>query len=332
MRLTVLLTLSLTLSVAAGTYSQNTKLNLSLTNASIEQVLLEIENNSKFIFIYENGTIDKSIRRTISVKEQSVEDILAELLNGTDIRWQIDDRQISLFREGSPSLLDSSSGQQQTPVSGRVTDASGFPLPGVTIMLKGTSQGTVTDADGNYVIKNVPGDGTLVFSFVGMLPQELFVAGKSSIDVVMEEQTIGIEEVVAVGYGVQKKSDITGSVTSVSKDRLSGKLPVANAMQAIQGAAAGITITQASSIPGDEPSTLVRGQNSINADTSPYIVVDGIPISKSGGTINDINPNDIASIEILKDASAVAIYGTNGANGVVLITTKRGSTGKPSIR
>ena len=130
---------------------------------------------------------------------------------------------------------------------------------------------------------------------------------------------------------VQKKSDVTGSVTSVGKERL-GKLPVTNVLQAVQGAAAGVTITQTSSIPGDAPDALVRGQNSINANSGPYIVVDGVPISKSGGTLNDINPNDIESMEILKDASATAIYGTNGANGVILITTKRGTSGKPTIR
>ena len=135
---------------------------------------------------------------------------------------------------------------------------------------------------------------------------------------------------MVVGYGVQKKSDVTGSVTSVGKERL-GKLPVTNVLQAVQGAAAGVTITQTSSIPGDAPDALVRGQNSINANSGPYIVVDGVPISKSGGTLNDINPNDIESMEILKDASATAIYGTNGANGVILITTKRGTNKAPTI-
>ena len=146
---------------------------------------------------------------------------------------------------------------------------------------------------------------------------------------VKDAQT-GTDEVVVVGYGVQKKSDVTGSVTSINKDRLS-KLPVTNVLQAVQGAAAGVTISQGSSIPGDAPSALVRGRNSINAGTGPYIVVDGIPISKSGGSLNDINPGDIESMEILKDASATAIYGTNGANGVILITTKHGKDGKPSV-
>ena len=172
--------------------------------------------------------------------------------------------------------------------------------------------------------------GTLVVSYIGYLAKEVAFNPGQTLNISIEEDATALDEVVVVGYGVQKKSDVTGSVTSINKDRLS-KLPVTNVLQAVQGAAAGVTISQGSSIPGDAPSALVRGRNSINAGTGPYIVVDGIPISKSGGSLNDINPSDIESMEILKDASATAIYGTNGANGVILITTKHGKDGKPSV-
>jgi TonB-linked SusC/RagA family outer membrane protein len=172
--------------------------------------------------------------------------------------------------------------------------------------------------------------GTLVVSYNGYLTKEIAFTPGQTLNITIEEDATAHDEVVVVGYGVQKKSDVTGSVTSINKDRLS-KLPVTNVLQAVQGAAAGVTISQGSSIPGDAPSALVRGRNSINAGTGPYIVVDGIPISKSGGSLNDINPGDIESMEILKDASATAIYGTNGANGVILITTKHGKEGKPSV-
>ena len=142
----------------------------------------------------------------------------------------------------------------------------------------------------------------MVISYIGYKNQEMKVIPGKSLNIILQEDTETLEEVVVVGYGVQKKSDVTGSVTSVGKERL-GKLPVTNVLQAVQGAAAGVTITQTSSIPGDAPDALVRGQNSINANSGPYIVVDGVPISKSGGTLNDINPNDIESMEILKDAS-----------------------------
>ena len=219
--------------------------------------------------------------------------------------------------------------QQAGVVKGQVTDKNGDAVIGATVKVKDAQTGTVTNFDGDFSL-NVQKSGTLVISYIGYLTKEVPFTVGQTLNITIEEDATALDEVVVVGYGVQKKSDVTGSVTSINKDRLS-KLPVTNVLQAVQGAAAGVTITQGSSIPGDAPSALVRGRNSINAGTGPYIVVDGIPISKSGGSLNDINPGDIESMEILKDASATAIYGTNGANGVILITTKHGKDGKPSV-
>ena len=219
--------------------------------------------------------------------------------------------------------------QQAGVVKGQVTDKNGDGVIGATVKVKDAQAGTVTDYNGNFSL-NVQKAGTLVVSYIGYLTKEIAFTTGQTLNITIEEDATALDEVVVVGYGVQKKSDVTGSVTSINKDRLS-KLPVTNVLQAVQGAAAGVTISQGSSIPGDAPSALVRGRNSINAGTGPYIVVDGIPISKSGGSLNDINPGDIESMEILKDASATAIYGTNGANGVILITTKHGKEGKPSV-
>ncbi|MDR0940406.1 MAG: TonB-dependent receptor [Mediterranea sp.] len=219
---------------------------------------------------------------------------------------------------------------QNLTVKGNVKDINGEAIVGASVVRQGTSHGTISDIDGNFQL-NVPADAILVVSYVGYENQTVNVNGRSFVSVTLNEDAALIDEVVVVGYGTQKKSDVTGALTSVPKDRLS-KLPVTNVLQAIQGVAAGVNVTQFSSIPGEEPSVMVRGQNSINASTAPYIVVDGIPISQTGGSISDINPNDIASMEILKDASATAIYGINGANGVLLITTKRGTDDKPTIR
>lgn len=218
-------------------------------------------------------------------------------------------------------------------VTGTVTDEKGGVLPGATVSLKGSSIGTNTDANGAYTIRIPDGtsDPVLVFSFIGYQAKEVAIGNQTTVNVQLQGDAKSLNEVVVVGYGTQKRSDITGAVASVPKGRLA-QLPVTNVLQSIQGAVAGLNITQSSSVPGTAPSVTVRGQNSINANSGPYVVVDGIPISKTGGSLADINPNDIESIEILKDASAVAIYGTNGANGVILVTTKRGTTGKPTIR
>ncbi|KJF45611.1 SusC/RagA family TonB-linked outer membrane protein [Draconibacterium sediminis] len=232
---------------------------------------------------------------------------------------------------GTAAFAGSGTALQEKSVTGTVFSTSGESLPGVSILVKGTTRGTISDVDGNFSLKDVRSEDILVFSFIGMKEVEVTVGDQTSFEVTMEDAVIGVDEVVVVGYGTQKKSDVTGSVSSVSEERLA-KIPVSNVMQAVQGAVSGVNISQASSIPGESPSIVVRGGGSLTASTSPYVVVDGIPISKMDGSINDINPNDIKSIEILKDASATAIYGMNGANGVILITTKRGKSSAPKIR
>jgi TonB-linked SusC/RagA family outer membrane protein len=216
-------------------------------------------------------------------------------------------------------------------IKGRVVDNKNLPLPGASVKVAGTSQGVTADGNGAFSL-TLNSAATLTISFTGMETKSVPVTNATkNINVMLSDNGKQLNEVIVVGYGTQKRSDVTGAVASVPKARLT-ELPVTNVLQAIEGAVAGVNISTSSSVPGSQPAALVRGQNSINASSSPYVVVDGIPLSKTGGSLNDINPNDIASVEILKDASAVAIYGTNGSNGVILVTTKRGTTGKPIIR
>ncbi len=215
---------------------------------------------------------------------------------------------------------------QQKIVSGKVTDMGGQALPGVTVVVKGTTQGTVTNADGSYSITNIPSDATLQFSFVGMKTQEVVVGSQTSINVVMEEETIGIDEVVAIGYGTMKKSDLTGSVSQVKSEELNA-FPSSNVLQALSGRSSGVQVIQSTGAPGASTSIRIRGSNSIQGSNEPLYVVDGFPINNPTA----LNNSDIESIEILKDASSTAIYGSRGANGVVLITTKRGKEGKNNI-
>ncbi|WP_201301078.1 TonB-dependent receptor [Sunxiuqinia indica] len=329
MRLTTLLTFLLTFSVYAGSYSQNTKLNLSLNNVTIEQALLEIEDNSRFVFLYESGIIDKTIKRSISVNEKTIDVVLSELLNGTNINYTIDDRQISLYKDDKlgNNLNNRNVIEQQVSVSGIVTDASGVPLPGVTVVIKGTMKGTITDGDGNYSLTDVPGDGVLVFSFVGMRPMEISVGGRSTINASLAEETIGIDEVVAIGYGTQSKRNVTGAIQSVDSEDFEN-IPTAQLTQKLQGKLAGVQINQTTGIPGQGMSIRIRGQASISAGSDPLYVVDGFPIT---GDISNINPDEIESITVLKDASSTALYGSRAANGVVLITTKQAKFGKSSL-
>jgi TonB-linked SusC/RagA family outer membrane protein len=219
----------------------------------------------------------------------------------------------------------------KTKISGTVVDEKNLPLPGVSVLIKGTNLAVSTDIDGLYSIAVDNANSVLVFSYIGYDTKEVVVGSQVNINCKLIPAENKLDEVVVVGYGTQKKSDVTGSVTSVSKERLS-QLPVTNVLQSVQGAVAGVSITQSSSVPGSGVSAVIRGTNSISASTGPFIVLDGMPYSTTGGSINDINPNDIESMEILKDASAVAIYGTRGANGVILITTKKGKKGKPVIK
>lgn len=218
----------------------------------------------------------------------------------------------------------STAAMAQGKVSGKVVDATGEPVIGASVIVKGTSNGTVTDLDGNFEMPNVPSGSRLEISFVGFKTQTIDVGGKNNFSVTLQEDNALLDEVVVVGYGVQRKSDVTGALTRVNEEQLNNR-PVSNAIEALQGKAAGVDITT-SERPGTLGSIRIRGNRSINASNEPLYVVDGVPLSSGG--IESLNSRDIESIDILKDASSTAIYGSRGANGVVLITTKRGKEGK----
>ena len=224
-------------------------------------------------------------------------------------------------------LLLATVASAQSKVSGTVVDATGEPIIGASVIVKGTSTGTVTDFNGNFTVTGVPANASIEISYIGYKSQTIAVAGKSTINVTLQEDNALLDEVVVVGYGVQRKSDVTGALTRVNEETLNNR-PVANAMEALQGKAAGVDITT-SERPGTLGSITIRGSRSITASGSPLYVVDGIPLAAGG--IDALNPRDIEAIDILKDASSTAIYGSRGANGVVLITTKRGKEGKMQL-
>jgi TonB-linked SusC/RagA family outer membrane protein len=212
--------------------------------------------------------------------------------------------------------------QQTVSVSGKVTDMSGSPMPGVTVIVKGSRQGTVTGPDGNFSFSNISGNTTLVFSFVGMKPQEISVSGKRNINVVMEEESIGLGEVVAIGYGTLSKKEISSSIVNVNKENFQ-KGAASDPMELVIGKVAGLNIDESSSSPHSTSSYQIRGATSITAGNSPLVVIDGV----AGGNMNNLATQDIESITVLKDGASASIYGTRGANGVILITTRQGAEG-----
>ncbi|MCX6238020.1 MAG: TonB-dependent receptor [Bacteroidia bacterium] len=324
MRLIVLLFFVSLMHVSASVYSQKTRLNIKVENATLQQVFKALQEQSEFDFFYKNEQIPADARVSVEFQNESVEVILNQILNGTGLTYHVLDKDIVISSKGIAD--NENSQQQQNVVKGKVTDQSGAALPGASVMVKGTTNGAVTSIEGIYTLANVPANGTIVFSFVGMKTEEIQVGGKTVVNMILTEETIGLEDIVVIGYGTAKKSDVTGALASVSEKTIKEK-PVQNALQAMQGKAAGVDIVS-NVRPGEVSSISIRGTRSINGSNSPLFVVDGIIMM---GTINDINPNDIASIEILKDASSTAIYGSRGANGVILITTKAGKKGKIAV-
>ncbi len=312
--------------IASETYSQTTKLSVHLTNMSVKDVLKEIEDKSDFFFLYSEKLIDVNRKVTIDVHDEHIDRLLGKLFENAGVVYTLKGRQIVLSpSSGSPALMKGQNEQSLT-VRGKVTDSSGAPLPGVTVMEKGTLKGTVTAGDGSYQLQGIAGDAALMFSFVGMKTLEVRVQGLTEINVSLEDETIGIEEVVAIGYGTMRKSDLTGSVSQV-KSEVINAFPTTNVMQALSGKSSGVQVMQNTGAPGATMSIRIRGGNSIKGSNEPLYVIDGFPVNNQ----TMLNNSDIESIEILKDASATAIYGSRGANGVVLITTKRGKEGKTSV-
>ncbi|WP_318348497.1 TonB-dependent receptor [Aquipluma nitroreducens] len=323
MKLTSFLILVFVISVNASVYSQSTKLSINLKNGTLVEALKQIESQSEYYFYYNNDEIKSLEGVSINVDKKEIKEVLEKLLNGTNLEYKIIDRYIALKRKnenGSEPAI-----QQQKSITGKVVDSGGNPLPGVTVVVKGTTNGTITDIDGNYSIGKIADSSTLQFSFVGMKSQEVVIGNQKSINVTLLDETIGIEEVVAIGYGTVKKSDLAGAISQVKSADMENRT-IVRAEQALQGKTAGVQVIQTSGAPGSNPTIRVRGFSS-NSSSDPLYVVDGLRTSDIGS----IDPNNIESMEVLKDAASAAIYGAQAGNGVVLITTKKGKKGEGKI-
>ncbi|MEI6142307.1 MAG: TonB-dependent receptor [Mariniphaga sp.] len=311
--------------LSAATYSQTTRLKVAGQNLTLGQIFESIEKQSEFSFFYNVNQIDLTRKVDINADNQLANKILDDVLSGTGMTYTINNKLIIIHKDGEVVSMASAQQQGKT-VTGKVTDQSGGSLPGVSVIVKGTTIGVVTEANGGYTLSNIPENATLQFSFVGMKTQEVAVGNKKTVTVAMEEETVGIEEIIAVGYGIQKKTTMTGSVSTLKGEAVAAT-PVANISQSIAGKMAGVSMRPNGGQPGsDSPDIHIRGI-ATTGNNAPLIVIDGI----IRANINQIDPNTIESISVLKDASAVAPYGLGGANGVILITTKKGKTGAPTL-
>lgn len=321
MRFTILILIVTAITASAKSYSQVKRMDINLGNSTIEEVMRYVEEKSEFVFLYRNEDIDLQKEVDINLLNASIEQILDKIFDGTDLIYDVYERQIVIQKSTEKSIAP----PQQKSITGKVTDNLGSPLPGVTVLVKNSTVGTVTDSDGNFQLIIPEGAETLVFSFVGMQSQEIVIDGKEQFLVVMNEEEIGLQEVVVVGYGTQKKANLTGAVDQVTSEVFENRT-MTNVTQGLKGVVPNLNITLLDGRPNQSPSYNIRGTTSIGQGGNALVLIDGVE-----GDPSLINPNDIESISVLKDAASASIYGARGAFGVVLITTKNPSKEKTKV-
>ena len=306
MKLTVLMLVVCLSQVVAATYAQTTKLSVSVKEETLENVLKQIEKQSEFLFFYNLEEVNKNEKISITKKNSSIQEILDVITEKTGLKYTIKDRHIVLTVQNNPAPALVT--QQVRKITGTVSDAFG-PITGANIVEKGTTNGTTTDMEGNFSIE-VSDGAILQVSFIGYIQQDIAIKGKNVIKVLLKEDTQALEEVVVVGYGTQKKVNLTGAVSNVKSDLLENRT-TSNTVNMLTGNIAGVTITQNSGQPGADTGTLrVRGIGTLG-NSEAMVIVDGVESSMS-----NVSPNDIENISVLKDAAAASIYGVRAANGV----------------
>jgi len=301
---------------AANIFSQSLKMTVDMHDVTVREVISEVEKQGGISFLFNDNLPNLNNFVSVSYVDHPLKDVLDHALYQADMTYET-------INEDFVMLLSKSNYAEEGVITGRVTESSsGLPLPGVTIMIRGTTTGTVTDVDGFYTISDVLPTNVLVFSYVGMRTQEIEVGSLTEINIELENEALLLDEVVAIGYGTARKSDITGSVSSVSGDLVTERRTT-QLSQALQGSMPGVTVTRNNNAPGSSATIRVRGITTIG-DSNPLIIVDGVPVNN----INWVNPSDVESISVLKDAASASIYGSRAAAGVILITTKRAETGQ----
>ena len=322
MKRKILLVLLLGLMVSFTASAQ--KVTLQFRQVKLAKVFDAITRQTGLTVAYSRPTVDPDRIVTIEANKEELSQVLTQLMKGTNVTFEIGEKKIYLKEKPTSDVQQS---RKVKTISGTIVDDKGESVIGASIIIEGTSQGTITNIDGEYTLANVPENSMITISFVGYKSLTFAANDKTLANITLKEDSELIDEVVVVGYGVQKKRDVTGAMASVDAAKIAS-VPVTSASEALQGRASGVLVSQDNWAPGTSPTVLIRGKRSINASNEPLYVVDGVPIT---GGLREISPSDIASMEVLKDASATAIYGSRGANGVVLITTKQGKDGKTQV-
>lgn len=329
MRITLLLfILSTSLSYSANSYAQSAKLSLHMNNAMVKDVLKAIEGQSEFIFFYQDQQVDLTRKVTINAENKSADEILEQLFAGTKNVFSINDRQVIIAKSQNTKTgngAETAPAPAKKHIKGKILDSKGVPVPGATVAIIGTTVGTISDADGYYSIDAAEGD-ILRFTFVGYKEQQIKIGNQTSLDAVLKEDVATLDEAVVVGMGTQRKASVIGSISTIAVNEL--RVPQRSLVNALSGRMAGAITVQRSGEPGaDDASFWIRGISTFGANRSPLILVDGVERSMS-----DLSTEEVASISILKDASATAVYGVRAANGVVLVTTRKGvAQKKPTV-
>lgn len=306
-------------------------ITLKVSNITVKQAMDELKSRSGYSFVFSSADVDTGKKISVSAENQSVNTVIEQILRGQGLTYEIQGKNIILKKEG---VIEKTVSKKTNKITGIVLDPSGEPVIGANVVVKGSTNGTITDIDGNFSIQNVPENAVLLVSYIGFNTKEVALAGKTTVSVRLQEDTQKLDEVVVVGYGTMRKKDLTGAVVNVNQENIKN-MTTATIDQKLVGQIAGVQIQQVSGAPGSGTSIKIRGAGSIGAGNDPLYVVDGMPYSsefnQNLNPLNFISPNDIESITVLKDASSTAIYGSRGANGVIMITTKQGSYDKTEV-
>ena len=302
---------------ATESYSQTMKVTVVADNVSTGKIISEIEKQTDYLFVYNVNEVNLKRNVKVNAQNKSVAEVLNKVFEGTDIYYAMEGKNIMLMSKAK----DGEAAQQTNKVTGIVKDANGEPIIGANVTVKGQSIGTITDIDGRFVL-DAPKDAVLQITYIGYVPQEVSVKGRNELTIQLKEDTQAIEEVVVVGYGSVKKSNLTGALSSVKMEDVP-QVATTSVSNLLVGRVPGLSIRQTSASPEGGYDMVIRGSASISAGNTPLYVIDGFP----GGDISTVNPADIESVEVLKDASATSIYGARAANGVILVNTKKGKSG-----